>query len=146
MKNISVNFLIKDSPTPVAVLDTKMQFISHSDFWIKEFNLSKIPIIGKSYYDVITDTPLELIAIFKDCLTGTSSANKGQKFIYPKGSIRWIKWKVNCWKDEDNIVGGVIIIIEDITQEKRREELLKVAEKVARIGGWELDLKTNEVF
>ncbi|QLG45572.1 PAS domain-containing sensor histidine kinase [Costertonia aggregata] len=146
METLSINFLIKDSPTAVAILDNDMRFISHSNIWLQEFNIKDKVIIGKSYYDVIQNTPQEIKDIHQECLKGTSNTNKGKKFIYPDGTIRWFKWKINAWKNEDESVGGLIVIHEDITKHKKREELLKIAESVGRIGGWELDLKTNVVY
>ena len=64
----------------------------------------------------------------------------------PDGTVQWLKWKINAWKDDNGEVGGLIIVQEDITEDKRREELLLKAESVARIGGWEVDMTTNEVY
>jgi len=98
-----------------------------------------------SYYDVIPETPEILKKIHKKCLEGESNISDGTKFVKSDNSVQWLKWKINPWKREDNSIGGLIIIQEDITEQKRREELLLTAEKVARIGGWEVDLDTGNV-
>lgn len=146
METLSINYLIKDSPAPVAILDKELRFIMHSDIWAKEFGGDNTEIIGKSYYNILTNTPDEIKNLHAECLKGISNSNKGKKFTHTDGTVQWIKWKMNAWKDENKQIGGIIIVQEDITEEKRREKLLIKAKSVARIGGWEVDLVTNTVY
>lgn len=146
LETLSIHSIIKDSPSPVAILDTDMRFIGHSDVWLETFATNINSIIGKSYYEVLPNLPDIFRKIHQDCLNGKSNQSKGKKFIYPNGSVQWLKWKVNNWKDEDGEIRGLIIVEEDITDTKRREELLQQAESVARIGGWEIDMITNVVY
>ncbi|WP_273568359.1 PAS domain-containing protein [Maribacter halichondriae] len=146
METLSINFLIKDSPTAVAIIDNDMCFMSHSRIWLSELCKTSKNIIGKSYYEVLPETPTDLRTILRECLQGKTNINKGHKFIHPNGRIQWLKWKINPWKYEDGTTGGIIIILEDITEQKRDEELLLKAESVARIGGWEVDLATSKVY
>ena len=47
-KTLSINFLIKDSPTAVVILDTDMNIISHSKIWLEQFAPNKADkIIGE---------------------------------------------------------------------------------------------------
>lgn len=146
METLSINFLIKHTPTAVAVLDKNMCFISHSELWLTEFEIHSNNIVGKSYYEIHPNNPKALVDTYKACLKGRSNNNKGQKFIHPNGRIQWLKWKINPWKEENGTIGGLIIVKEDITAQKREEELILKAERVARIGGWEVDLGTNKVY
>ncbi|MDB4292859.1 PAS domain S-box protein [Maribacter sp.] len=146
LETLSANFLIKDSPTAVAVLDRNMCFISHSQIWRKAFCTSNDSIIGKSYYELLPDTPEALKQIHRACLKGAFNNSKGEKFTGADGTVQWLKWKINAWKGDSGKVGGLIIIQEDITEDKRREELLHIAERVARIGGWEVDMATSKVY
>ncbi len=146
METASINFLIKDSPVAVAIVDTNMKFVCHSDVWCQEFGKGQHTLIGKSYYEVLSNTPKALHEVHKECLEGASNSNKAQKFIHSDGTVQWLKWKITAWKDEQQQVGGLIIVQEDITEEKLREELLLKAKSVARIGGWEIDMATNKVY
>ncbi len=146
METLSINFLIKDSPTAVAIVDTDMCFMSHSTIWLSDLCGTDENIIGKSYYKVLKDTPEELKTIHKECFQGKTNVSKGNKFIHSNGRIQWLKWKINPWKHDDGTIGGLIMVMEDITEQKRDEELLLKAESVARIGGWEVDLTTSKVY
>lgn len=146
MQTFPINFLIKDSPTAVSILDTEMRFICHSQIWLQEFGITDADIIGKNYYKVLPATPDELRKIHRQCLKGGAHACRGQKFIHPNGSVQWLRWKINSWKNDDGTVGGLIALVEDITEDKRKEEMLLKALKVARIGGWEFDLVSSQLY
>lgn len=146
METLSIHSFIEDSPASIAILDTDMRFIAHSKSWLEEFGSSSSDMVGKSYYDIIPDTSQELKGIHRECLKGKPNSNEGHKLIHSNGSIQWLKWKMNPWREEDGAIGGLIIVQEDVTETKRSEELLRKAKSVARIGGWEVDLASNEVY
>lgn len=73
------------------------------------------------------------------------------RIITPKGKIKWIeeKWTVNSAEDGDAQIA--IGTCQDITERKVAEEKilksetkLKVAQHIAHVGSWELDLLLNE--
>jgi len=123
-----------------------MCFISHSKVWLQEFAQGYSSINGQSYYEVLLDTPEGIKKIHKECLRGKSHLSNGTKVVHSNASLQWLKWKINAWRDESGEIGGLIIIQEDITEEKRREELLMKSERVARIGGWEVDVEVGKVY
>ncbi|KKN00103.1 hypothetical protein LCGC14_1141160 [marine sediment metagenome] len=123
-----------------------MRFIAHSKIWQQEFTPDFDSIIGHLYYDILPNTPEALREMYSECLQGASILDNGIKFILPNGSIQWLNCKINHWKDEKGMLGGLMIMLEDVTETKRREELLLKAEQVARIGGWEVDMTTNKVY
>ncbi len=146
MKTLTVNYLITDSPSPVAVLDKNLCFVNHSKIWTSEFDLDGKSIIGEHLYKILPQTPNELKEKINHCIQGNTNINPGKKFISSSGKIQWLKWKINPWLNELNLPAGIILILEDITRQKRENELLYRAEQVAKIGGWEVDLINNEVY
>lgn len=147
MQTLSITSLIKDSPSAVAILDTQFRFAGNSKVWADEFCPNCESLTGKNYFDVIPRTPKKLKAILEKCLNeGVRNLNEGEKFIYPNGEVQWLKWKINAWTDANNEIGGLIVLLEDVTEVKRREELYAKAEKVGRIGGWEIDMADNTIY
>ncbi len=145
MNNLFTTDFIKTAPISVAILDKNLCFTSYSKIWLKEFNIKEKKIVGKYYYDVIPNTPDRLRRVLQNALHGKSSNITGQKFIALNGNIQWLKWKVDPWNDYEGNNAGIIIFAEDITATKRERELLTKAENVSKIGGWELDLATNQL-
>ncbi|MCP4976344.1 MAG: PAS domain-containing protein [Maribacter sp.] len=146
MNNLFTTDFIKTAPVSVAILDKNLCFTSYSKIWLKEFNIKEKNILGKHYYDVIPNTPEQLRKVHQNGLHGKSSKNIGKKCIDTVGNIQWLKWKVDPWNDYEGNNSGIIIFAEDITNATRKKELLKKSEKVGKIGGWELDLGTNQLY
>ncbi|CAM4170839.1 PAS domain-containing protein [Zobellia nedashkovskayae] len=147
MQTLSITSLIKDSPSAVAILDTQMRFVGNSKVWTNNFCPDYKSITGENYFDVIPRTPERLKSTLTKCLNnGEKSLNDGEKFIYPNGEIQWLKWKINAWTNANNEIGGLIVLLEDVTAARRREELYAKSERVARIGGWEVDMHTSYVY
>ncbi|NNE76157.1 MAG: PAS domain-containing protein, partial [Pricia sp.] len=146
METLAINSVIKDLPSAVAILDTNLCFVNHSEVWLKQFCPQYELIVGKPYAEVFPEFPEKLLEAFAYCLGDKSDENDGEKFTNSNGSTAWLKWKINAWKLDNNLVGGLIIYLEDVTEAERRKELLIKAERVARIGGWEIDMNTNTIF
>ena len=142
----SIESLIKSSPFALAILDRELRIVEHSTIFKQQFAPKTDSLIGKPYYELLPTIPEEIRQINQDCLKGASSSHDGKKFVAPNGETQWWAWKISPWTNADDAILGIQIIIQDVTETKRREALLVKAEQVARIGGWEVDLNTNEVY
>ena len=146
MKTLATDFLLKESPNAIAIVDTKLNFINYSNQWQSDFTPNKIDIIGKHLFDVIAEMPILFNNAIQVGLSDKENINAGQKFILPSGKVQWLKWKISPIRNDINILEGLVIYLEDITADKRELELLQTAETVARIGGWEVDLQKNSLY
>ncbi|NJB71232.1 PAS domain S-box-containing protein [Saonia flava] len=139
--------LIALATVPVAQLDSNLCFINYSPTWLIHFNISDTNIIGKYYFDVFSDTPIEINELLTLCLQGQENTNlKGKKFTLPSGRTQWLKWKMYPCKNDAGEVDSISVILEDFTKKKQRINLATRAEKVANIGGWHADLLDNTVY
>lgn len=145
METLTIDFLVKDSPNSVALLDQNLNFLSCSDVWLDAFKVD-CNVRTKGFFETMPEIPTILREALEDCLNGNIQINTGKKYILPSGRAKWLKWKMNPWKDSNGIIMGLFISIEDISTQEREKELLLKAEKVAKIGGWEVDLINNEVY
>lgn len=64
------------------------------------------------------------------------------RYITKSGKIKWLAWTTTLLKEEETIYA----VAKDITEKKELEQLLQKATKMARIGGWEVDLVKNKLF
>ena len=64
------------------------------------------------------------------------------RYVTKSGKIKWLAWTVSPAPAEGIIFG----VAKDITERKTLEDLLAKVNKLARIGGWELDLVKNSLY
>ena len=146
MKPTYIKSFISDAPVAIAALDQNFCFIEYSHLWTTEFRIDDGDLEGKHIFDFVPDTSEEVKKALEFCLKGNSFTMEEQKFNIEERSIQWLQWKINPWKKADGVIGGLILTVEDITKRKRQKEMLKKAESVANIGGWEVDLIGNTLY
>ena len=146
MKTLAVDFLLKETPIAIAIVDTKLNFISHSNQWLSDFTDNKIDIEGMYLFDVILEMPKLFKTVVELALNGKEDINDGQKFILSSGQVQWLKWKVSPLKNDENAFDGLMIFLEDITTDNKEIELYRKTESVARVGGWEVDIQKNTLY
>ncbi|MEJ1221701.1 PAS domain-containing sensor histidine kinase [Sediminicola sp. 1XM1-17] len=146
MKPTHTKTYISEAPLPISALDQNLCFIEYSDLWNQEFGIGDRNLEGEHIFDSVPNTSEEVKEAMNYCLKGNSFAMEEQKIFGPESAIHWLKWKINPWRKEDGSVGGLIVVVEDISQGKRQKEMLKKAESVANIGGWEVDLIANKLY
>lgn len=123
---------IKQAPSAMAMLDANMCYIAHSKKWKIDYKISIDDIIGKSHYEVFPEIGDEWKKDHQDCLSGQILRNEEDKFVRADGSIQWLSWELHPWYEENNKVGGVIMLTTDITKAKETEIQLKLSEKKFR--------------
>ena len=146
MKTLAVDFLVKESPNAIAIVDTKLNYISYSNQWLSDFSLHESNLTNKHIFEVTLETPQSFKAALKNALKGEENINEEERFVLPNGEIKWLKWKILPIENDVGKIDCVVIFLDDITIYKKEIELLHKAEEVARIGCWELDLKTSMVY
>ncbi|MDV7137879.1 PAS domain-containing protein [Maribacter sp. TH_r10] len=146
METHSFNFLFKESIYPMAIVDHEMRFLNHSKLWLQDLGIKDSNIIGKTFYDVFPNTPEEIKIIHEHCLRHTVKQSKIQTITQSDGSQKWVDWQIKGWKEESKKLSGLLIVAEDITLKKRKEELLLNIQRVAKIGGWEFDFVANKAY
>ncbi len=144
---------IEQLPTPVAMLDKDLRYISVSREWIKVFKLEGEEVIGKLHYDVFPEISEEWREINRRCLKGEKNRCDEAPFFRKDGSVQWIYWDTIPWYNTEGAIGGIVISTGDITdlknnetKNKRIKDILYKINEVARIGAWEVDLVNNKSF
>ncbi|MEH6535133.1 MAG: sigma 54-interacting transcriptional regulator [Psychroserpens sp.] len=115
--------------------------------------LTQKDVIGSSVYSWI---PEEFSEEFKDKVAKVFRSGGSEIMEYRgnglKGEPIWFESKIGPF-EKSGIITQVIIVSRDITERKKVEEelrktaqLLEASQTVAKLGGWELDLATKDLF
>lgn len=137
---------IQEAPIALATVDRNFNFLDCSDQWYEEFSLSHKNIMGKPIHEVIPNTPVEFKSMMGNCLATGKMQEEELRHLSPEGSSVWYKWRIKPYKTNNNTTVGLIITCLNTTKSKRAKELLRDAENVAKMGGWDLDLITNTIY
>ncbi|MEM9675363.1 MAG: ATP-binding protein [Bacteroidota bacterium] len=112
---------IEQAPVAMAIFDIHMNYIAASHRWKSDYDLESEDLVGRSHYELFPNIRQDWKEIHQDCLLGNTHRKDEDYYINEKGEEQWIRWEVMPWCLPDNIVGGIIIMTEDITERKKSE-------------------------
>lgn len=135
----------------MAMFDREMRYIAVSQRWLSERDLD-ISILGRSAYDVFPDAEEKFRSAHLRALSGETITPTEDHFEAPRGKVHWVRSRIIPWRCADGQIGGVLVFAEDITAQRRAEELLRESEEryryavdAASDGIWDWNLKTDHV-
>ncbi|MEB3224476.1 MAG: response regulator [Synechococcus sp.] len=108
--------VILNAPLPMAMFDTEMRYIAHSEQWLIDYGLQGQWIIGRSHYEVLPNLPKEWRVAHERALRGEIVVCEEDQFKRADGSVYYLKWKLQPWYQSDGELGGIIRISQDISQ------------------------------
>jgi PAS domain S-box-containing protein len=119
---------IEAAPVAMCMLDRDMRYLAASRRWLTDFKLGIQDIIGRSHYDVFPDIPLHWKEVHRRCLKGAVERCDEDPFRRADGSLDWVRWEIQPWRDRMGDIGGIVIFSELVTARKRAEEALREGE------------------
>lgn len=133
--NSTLQAFIKHAPAAVAMFDTDMRYIAYTDRWLHDYGLDNQSLIGRSHYDVFPEVPEHWKAKHRRILAGATEASPEEVFNRADGSTNIIRWEVRPWHLEDDSIGGMMMLTEEISERKRLElELWRLAKQDSLTG------------
>jgi diguanylate cyclase (GGDEF)-like protein/PAS domain S-box-containing protein len=115
---------IKHAPAAVAMFDTEMRYVAHSDRWLQDYHLPDETLVGRNHYDVFPEVPQHWRDKHQRILNGSIEASPEEEFERADGSKNIIRWEVRPWHLPDGNIGGMMMLTEEITERKQLEKQL----------------------
>jgi signal transduction histidine kinase/CheY-like chemotaxis protein len=98
------------------------------------------------------EIPLEEMPLHKAAFTGQPFRNYDLEVVFEDGTSIDLLGNVEPILDETGVPRGAVAVLSDITERRRAEaalrkseQRLKNAERLAHVGHWEFDLRTNRI-
>ncbi|WP_026968109.1 PAS domain-containing sensor histidine kinase [Algoriphagus terrigena] len=134
----------------IFLADEDGYFLKVSKSCEKILGYSQRELIGKSFRDLIHPEDFEpTVDNRKQIMAGIPSADFQNRYFKKNGSIVYLNWSATL----DKTSNIVFAVARDITFQKEEEgrfrELihrLSVAQKIGKLGYWEFDVQTEEIF
>jgi PAS domain S-box-containing protein len=128
-----MRYFVERVPAAIAMFDTSMRYLAASARWRNEFSIGD-EVTGCSHDDVFFDAPDHWKEACRQALAGQGMRANEDSLTRLDGSTRWLRWEVQPWYSDADIVGGVTIFCEDLTEQKRTEAQLVQAQKMEVVG------------
>lgn len=156
-----LRLFVKYAPAAVAMFDSHLRYMVHSQRWLEDYSLGNQNILGRSHYEVFPEIPDRWKQDHQRCLAGEILTCDEDCFVRESGETEWIRWELHPWYTDLGTVGGLIMLTEVTTERKRlqravltQQEMLKSffeAASSANIGTAILDrefryLQTNQAL
>ncbi|MGI5862851.1 MAG: PAS domain S-box protein [Myxococcales bacterium] len=141
--------VIADAPAAFAAFDAQMRYLVANKRWHEEYGLTGRDIIGRSHYEVFPEIPERWKEIHRRVLAGSTEQSYDDRFDRADGSVQWLRWKLWPWRLPSGEIGGIAMLTEDITVQKRAQlaleesrRALEEAEKRYRVvADWTYDME-----
>lgn len=117
-----LGLIMDHAPAAVAIFDHNMNFRFTTKNWLKLFALEGEPVIGRSFYDTCPGRH-EDRQKHQECLQGKHITLEIEKMRNGNGTMEWVRLDLQPWKNENNTIGGIIIVADVLTKliQKRKE-------------------------
>ncbi len=124
--------LVEHTPAGIALLDRDLQYLAVSRQFARDFRLDTEALLGRRHYDVFPDIPERWREIHRRCLAGAVERCAEDPFPRADGSIDWVKWEIQPWRDPCGEIGGLVLFSQLVTEQKEAaDKLIAAKERLA---------------
>ncbi len=146
------NFLIKQLPKAVVFVNERFEVVYASDKWLTDCKLESSDVFGRPIGELFARTGRDWENALRDCLSGTTDETTVHLNHDTTSNDTWFEWTCVPWYNEQELIIGLIIETEDITQRKldevqknKLQSLLKATCEIGKIGCWEYCFKEDKL-
>ena len=123
---LEFELFVKNLPVPVAVFNKDLFYVAGSDRFFEESTIKKEQTLGNPYwYDLVPDMPEKWKEAHQRCLKGEHLKWHEDVFHRADGSVEWWNSEQIPWRSENGEIFGLILYVENITQQKQKEKMLQ---------------------
>ncbi|MFY7992664.1 MAG: ATP-binding protein [Bacteriovoracaceae bacterium] len=129
--------MIKSIPSPVAMIDENLKFITFSQQWQDDWSFLGKAEVGCFIGDIypVFNRKREWAEHFRKVLLGNVLKSEEELIEFKdENQYAWIHWELRPWRKVNGDIGGILILIENITRRKEAEMKLTQSSKLSALG------------
>lgn len=133
------------SPEMLCVINESGEFSDLNPSWEKSLGWPVAQMRYTSFLPLIHPDDVEMAAAeFSKLMEFDGHVMSGFecRYIHKDGGYRWLQWSASPIKNEKKI----FCVVRDITDAKRESLILSETQAVSKVGSWEIDLTTGQLF
>lgn len=120
---------LEQMPTALAMCDRQMRYLLTSRRWLSDYGLEEQDLIGRSHYEIFPHLSAQWREIYQRCLAGATEQGEADCIILPNGSTAWVKWEVQPWRDSSGEIGGLILSMQMLPDNKQPDAAADSSQK-----------------
>lgn len=124
--------IVEQAPVSIAMFDRRMNYLAASRCYVEEFGRGQTDLTSMNHYDLNPDLPSRWRATHARSLAGEYFSDDNDYWKDSGGREHWIRWTLSPWTAEAGEIGGIILLIEDISQQRRAEAAIRDSEERLR--------------
>ncbi|BAL25544.1 bifunctional diguanylate cyclase/phosphodiesterase [Azoarcus sp. KH32C] len=125
--NNKLRLFIDNAPAGIVMFDRELRYLFASRRWLQERQVKLHDVVGRNYREIRLTTTDRWEEILLRCVAEDTGRCDDEALPLPDGGTCWMRREIHPWHDADGVVGGIIVMIEDITDRKRAEEQMRIA-------------------
>ncbi len=132
------------------MFDRNMRYLACSRRWLVYHGSNEQSVVGRYHYEVFPEVSERWKELHRRSVAGETVRSEEDAFRRADGGTHWVRYEMLPWLTNDQAVGGITIIAEDVTERVeavsalRESELrTRLAHEAAKAGTWELRLSDN---
>jgi PAS domain S-box-containing protein len=124
---------IAQSPTSIALINDELQVLTTSEKWKKLFNLEEELTPGRLVSELLPAGFESLVGLIQSCLL-SNELQEGELEVVreDRATPCWIRWSLSPWYNSASKERGVIMHVDDITEDKNIRMELQTSESKFR--------------
>jgi PAS domain S-box-containing protein len=113
---------VANAPISVVMTDAELRVMRASPRWLRKFGLPEKAVLGRSFYELAPTFRKSFETLQARCLAGEELSIPPERVLTRAGTHHWIARDAGPWRYEDGRVGGLLIVMRDVTAEKALQE------------------------
>lgn len=116
-----LRFFLTQAPLPVAVFDARGRYVECSEEWLRRSGTTREQILGRLAQRVPSGLPTLVQEAFRRTRAEPVAQVTEAFELEWNGGFEWVRWRARSWPGRGERAGGIVLLVEVVTDEVRDE-------------------------